>query len=126
MKADSFAGQTIVITGASSGIGQALARNLAREGARLALSDIDKDGLEVTARRCRADGALVRVDALDVTDRSAVLQYADAVVQDLGVVNQVYNNAGIAYFGSVLDSDFADIERVMDVDYWGVVNGTKA
>ncbi len=126
MRADSFTGQTIVITGASSGIGQALARNLARQGARLALSDIDKDGLEVTARRCRADGAPVRVDVLDVTDRSAVLQYADTVVQDLGVVHQIYNNAGIAYFGSVLDSDFADIERVMDVDYWGVVNGTKA
>src|SRR5690606_37272977 len=49
----------------------------------------------------------------------------EAVKQHFGKVNQIYNNAGIAYSGDVEVTDFKDIERVMDVDYWGVVNGTK-
>jgi NADP-dependent 3-hydroxy acid dehydrogenase YdfG len=68
----------------------------------------------------------VRSDRLDVSERESVLRYADAVVEHFGVVNQVYNNAGIAFSGSILESEFKDIERVLDVDYWGVVNGTKA
>ena len=55
-----------------------------------------------------------------------MLAYADDVVAHFGTVNQVYNNAGIAFTGDVEDSPFKDIERVMDVDFWGVVNGTKA
>ncbi|MEC3956869.1 SDR family NAD(P)-dependent oxidoreductase [Nocardia sp. CDC153] len=126
MSENVFADKTIVITGAGSGIGRALADRLAGHGARLALSDIDKDGLTETAERLRFRGVEVRADALDVTDRDAVLRYADTVAAEFGVVHQIYNNAGIAYFGSVLDSELEDIERVMNVDYWGVVYGTKA
>jgi len=67
----------------------------------------------------------VKADRLDVTEREAFELYADSVVEHFGKVNQVYNNAGIAYVGDVLVTPFKDIERVMDVDYWGVVNGTK-
>ena len=55
-----------------------------------------------------------------------MLAYTDAVVTHFGEVHQVYNNAGIAYHGDLEKSEFKDIERVMDVDFWGVVNGTKA
>ena len=122
----SFEGKVAVITGAGSGIGRALALNLAEKGTRLALSDIDADGLAETVRQARALGTDVKSDRLDVAEREAVLAYADAVVSHFGKVNQVYNNAGIAYNGKVEDSEFKDIERVIDIDFWGVVNGTKA
>jgi len=122
----SFEGKVAVITGAGSGIGRALALNLAKKGAKLALSDVDTDGLAETVRRAQALGAHVKSDRLDVAEREAVLAYADAVVAHFGTVNQVYNNAGIAYNGDVEKSEFKDIERIIDVDFWGVVNGTKA
>ncbi|MEU7628373.1 SDR family NAD(P)-dependent oxidoreductase [Nocardia sp. NPDC049220] len=121
-----FDNKVCVITGAGSGIGRALAENLARRGARLALSDIDTEGLAETARRCAERGAEVESDRLNVVEREAVLRYADAVQAHFGTVHQVYNNAGIAHHGEVIRSEFKDFERVMDVDFWGVVNGTKA
>lgn len=121
-----FAGKVAVITGAGSGIGRALALNLAAKGARLALSDIDTEGLAETARQAHALGAEVKSDRLNVAEREAVLAYADDVVAHYGVVHQVYNNAGITHNGDVEKSDFKDIERIIDVDFWGVVNGTKA
>ena len=123
---EGFAGKVAVVTGAGSGIGQALAIELARSGAKLAISDIDAAGLADTEQRLTAIGAQVRADRLDVTEREAFLAYADAVNEHFGKVNQIYNNAGIAFTGDVEISQFKDIERVMDVDFWGVVNGTKA
>jgi NADP-dependent 3-hydroxy acid dehydrogenase YdfG len=121
-----FAGKVAVITGAGSGIGQALAVELARSGAKLAISDIDTEGLAQTEERLKAVGTPVKADRLDVTEREALLAYADAINQHFGKVNQIYNNAGIAFTGDIEVSQFKDIERVMDVDFWGVVNGTKA
>ncbi|MBN3509821.1 MULTISPECIES: SDR family NAD(P)-dependent oxidoreductase [Mycobacteriaceae] len=123
---EGFAGKVAVVTGAGSGIGQALAIELGRSGAKLAISDVDTEGLAVTEERLKAIGAEVKTDRLDVTEREAFLLYADAVKEHFGKVNQIYNNAGIAFSGDVEVSQFKDIERVMDVDYWGVVNGTKA
>ncbi|KAF0846187.1 SDR family NAD(P)-dependent oxidoreductase [Nocardia caishijiensis] len=121
-----FTNKVCVITGAGSGIGRALAENLAKRGAKLALSDIDTEGLAETVRLCEALGAQVKSDRLNVAEREAFLVYADSVKQHFGVVHQVYNNAGIAYHGDVVKTEFKDIERIMDVDFWGVVNGTKA
>ncbi|WP_072687448.1 SDR family NAD(P)-dependent oxidoreductase [Rhodococcus marinonascens] len=121
-----FAGKIVVITGAGSGIGRALALNLAGQGAKLAISDVDAAGLDETTRRATALGAEVKSDYLDVTERDAVLAYADDVLIHFGRINQVYNNAGIAYHGDFEKSAFKDIEKIMDVDFWGVVNGTKA
>ncbi len=121
-----FAGKVAVVTGAGSGIGQALAVELGRSGASVAISDVDTEGLKVTEERLTAIGAPVKSDRIDVTEREAFLLYADEVKNHFGKVNQIYNNAGIAYSGDVDITPFKDIERVMDVDYWGVVNGTKA
>jgi NADP-dependent 3-hydroxy acid dehydrogenase YdfG len=121
-----FAGKVAVITGAGSGIGRALAVELAARGAALALSDVDTLGLEATAARCEARGATVMADRLDVTERAAVQAYAATVRSRYGVVNQVYNNAGIAFYGEVGRQSAKDVERVLDVNFWGVVNGTTA
>jgi NADP-dependent 3-hydroxy acid dehydrogenase YdfG len=123
---EGFAGKVAAVTGAGSGIGQALALELARSGASVAISDVDTEGLAQTEEQLNAIGASVRSDRLDVTEREAFQLYADQINAHFGTVNQIYNNAGIAYTGDVDISQFKDIERVMDVDFWGVVNGTKA
>jgi len=123
---EGFAGKVAVVTGAGSGIGQALAVELARSGAKVAISDVDMEGLAITEERLKAIGAPVKADRLDVTEREAFELYADAVKAHFGKINQIYNNAGIAYTGDVEVSSYKNIERVMDVDFWGVVNGTKA
>ena len=122
----SFTGKVAVVTGAASGIGRALSVELARRGARLAICDVDLEGLAETEALVRAAGAQVRSDPLDVSQRELVLTYADTVAEHFGAVNLVFNNAGIAFTGSVEQMAFKDIDRVMDVDFWGVVNGTKA
>jgi NADP-dependent 3-hydroxy acid dehydrogenase YdfG len=123
---EGFAGKVAAVTGAGSGIGQALALELGRSGASLAISDVDAEGLAQTEEQLKAIGAPVRSDRLDVTEREAFQIYADHINEHYGKVNQIYNNAGIAYTGDVDITAFKDIERVMDVDFWGVVNGTKA
>jgi NADP-dependent 3-hydroxy acid dehydrogenase YdfG len=123
---DGFAGKVAAVTGAGSGIGQALSLELGRSGASLAISDVDLEGLAKTEEQLKAIGAPVRSDRLDVTEREAFHVYADHVKEHFGKVNQIYNNAGIAYTGDVDITAYKDIERVMDVDFWGVVNGTKA
>ena len=126
VRMEGFAGKVCVVTGAGSGIGQALAVELGRSGAKLAISDVDTEGLAVTEERLKAIGAPVKADRLDVTEREAFELYAGAVKEHFGKVNQIYNNAGIAYSGDIEVSSYKDIERIMDVDFWGVVNGTKS
>ncbi|MEZ5212760.1 MULTISPECIES: SDR family NAD(P)-dependent oxidoreductase [unclassified Gordonia (in: high G+C Gram-positive bacteria)] len=123
-----FRDKVVVVTGAGSGIGRALAIDLARRGAKLAISDIDPDGLATTESLITeaAAGTQVHSQLLNVAEREAVLSYADTVAEHFGTVNAIFNNAGIAHHGDVEVMEFKDIERVMDIDYWGVVNGTKA
>ena len=119
-----LAGKVVVITGAGSGIGRALARAAANHGARLALSDIDAAGLAETVRLL-GPAALVRTDQLDVRDRVAMAAYAASVAAELGGVDVVINNAGVSVTGNLLEVGYPDIEWVLDVNFWGVVNGTK-
>ena len=121
-----FTGKVAVVTGAGSGIGRALSVELARRGAKLAICDVDTIGLAETEALVKAEGADVKADHLDVSQRELVLAYADGVAAHFGKVNLVFNNAGIAFTGNVEEMSFKDIDRVMDVDFWGVVSGTKA
>jgi NAD(P)-dependent dehydrogenase (short-subunit alcohol dehydrogenase family) len=115
--------KVVVITGAGSGIGRALAIQAARQGARIALSDVDDVGLAETARLSGA--RTVRTDHLDVRDRPAVATYAASVAAEFGTVNVVINNAGVALTGNIADISYADFEWIIDIDFWGVVHGTK-
>src|SRR4051812_7707259 len=118
--------KVVVISGAASGIGRALALDAGRRGATLALSDVDTAGLRQTGDLLReATGSVARLDELDVRDREAWRLYAASVAADLRQVNVVVNNAGIALSGDVEDMTYDQLELVMDVDFWGVVHGTK-
>ena len=118
--------KVVVITGAGSGIGRALALNLARRGSLLALSDVDEAGLAETVELARKAGVVqVRSDRLDVADRDAMGRYALDVVQQFGRVNVVVNNAGVALAGDFTDLEYNDIDWIVGVNLWGVVHGTK-
>ncbi|WP_020663346.1 SDR family NAD(P)-dependent oxidoreductase [Amycolatopsis benzoatilytica] len=121
-----FSGKVAVITGAGSGIGRALALELALHGARLELSDVDSEGLDGTVRQARERGALVRGHALDVADRAAVLAHAEDVAGEHGRVNLVVNNAGVALGATVEEMTFEDFDWLLGINLGGVVNGTKA
>jgi NAD(P)-dependent dehydrogenase (short-subunit alcohol dehydrogenase family) len=119
--------RVVVVTGAASGIGRALALDAARRGAVPAISDVDATGLEETAELVRStSGRQPHVDKLDVRDRSAWAEYAASVVADLGRADVIVNNAGVALSGDVDKVSQEQFELVVDVDFWGVVHGTKA
>lgn len=121
-----FDGKVAVITGAGSGIGRSLALELATRGAELALSDTDEVGLLETAGQCAARNAReVRTEKLDVSDREAMAAYAGAVAAELGRVNVVFNNAGVALHGDFEETSYDELERIMNVNFWGVVHGSK-
>jgi len=118
--------KVVVITGAGSGIGRALALDLARRGSLLALSDVDEAGLAETVAQAQEAGATqVKSDRLDVADRDAFGRYALDVVELFGRVNVVINNAGVALAGDFNDLEYTDIDWIVGVNFWGVVHGTK-
>ena len=121
-----FQGRVGAITGAGSGIGRAVATELARRGAEVALCDVDEAGLAETADRIQATGTRVSAQRVDVADRQAVEEWADKVAADHGKVNLIVNNAGVALGANVETMSYEDLEWLMGVNFWGVVHGTKA
>ncbi len=118
--------KVVVITGAGSGIGRALAVNLAGKGARLALSDVNEAGLgETVELALKAGSPDVHTARLDVADKAAFASYATEVAEHFGQVNVVINNAGVALAGDVTDLTYEDMEWIVGINFWGVVYGTK-
>ena len=113
-----------VVTGAASGIGRALAERLLQEGCALALSDIDEEGLRAFAAELSTDR--VTIHPLDVSDRQAVHNYAETVKATHGTAHLIINNAGVGHADSVEHLAYDDLEWVMNINFWGVVHGTKA
>ena len=119
-----FEGKVIAITGAGSGIGRALAQGLAGRGAVLALSDKDGDGLAETRRLL---GNLpASITTLDVTDTAALNGWIDAAVADFGKLDGIINNAGLSVVAPFADCPREDFDRVMAVNFTGVVEGCRA
>ncbi len=121
-----FRGRVAAITGASSGIGRALAIDLAGRGCHVAIADVDTEGLDVTASLARHAGVDISTRTLDVADRDGVHEWADEVVAEHGKVNLVFNNAGVALGATVDGMEYEDLDWLMGVNFWGVVHGTKA
>lgn len=118
------AGRTAVITGAGSGIGRAVAQRLSRAGSPVALVDWDEDGLEETVASLTGPSMHRK---LDVRDRQAQLAFAAEVADWAPApLGMVLNNAGVTVSNSVTGGSPEDDEWVMDVNFWGVVNGTRA
>jgi len=113
-----------VVTGAGSGIGRALTLELTDNGAHVAASDIDQEGLAKTQAACRP--GKVTTYQVDVADREAVLAHAEDVRRDLGPASMVFNNAGVDLMASVADMSWTDFDWLIGINIGGVVNGTKA
>ena len=121
-----FKNKVAAITGAASGMGRTLALELARRGCHLALSDVNEAGLRETAQMAERLGVKVTTQRLDVSDRSAMVAWADQVVADHGRVNLIFNNAGVA-LGALLENVKPEnFEWIMGINFWGVVWGTQA
>ena len=121
-----FDDKVVVITGAGSGIGRALALECARRGSLLAISDVDEAGLATTVDLVRNAGAReVHHARVDVSDRTAMATYAAEVATHFGRVNVVVNNAGVALAGDLTALDYDDMEWIVGINFWGVVHGTK-
>ncbi|HZD93450.1 MAG TPA: SDR family NAD(P)-dependent oxidoreductase [Candidatus Sulfotelmatobacter sp.] len=112
-----------VITGAGSGIGRALAQQLVKEGALVALGDVNAAGLEETRRLAGADHAKTYI--VDVSRAVEVERFAHQVEKDFGRVSLLVNNAGVALFGSFAEVTLEDMEWLIQINFWGVVYGCK-
>lgn len=121
-----FSGKLSVITGAASGIGQALAIKLAARGSDLALADIDESGLEVTREKLAGAGVSCTTHVVDVADRQAVDGFSRDVAGEHGRVNLLINNAGVTLVSTAEGVEYADFEWIMNINFWGVVYGTKS
>jgi NADP-dependent 3-hydroxy acid dehydrogenase YdfG len=118
--------KVVVITGAGSGIGRAVARNVAAKGALVAVSDWNEDGLAETVELLKNAGAReVKADRLDVSEREAFVAYARGVKEHFGRVNVIVNNAGVSHTGPITEMEYADFEWIVGINFWGVVHGTR-
>jgi len=112
-----------VVTGAGSGIGRALAVDLAGRGARLALADVNAAGLEETRQLLGAADAKTYI--VDVASASAVEEFAARVEEDFGRASLLINNAGVALFGTFAEISLADMDWLIRINFWGVIHGCK-
>ncbi|WP_394845877.1 SDR family oxidoreductase [Pendulispora brunnea] len=120
-QSSSLKDRVAVVTGASSGIGEATARKLAREGAAVALFARRKDRLESLAKTIREEGGHARVFAVDAKDRPGLAEAARVIAGELGVVDLVVNNAGVMLPAPFEAHHLDDFEQMIDVNITGAV-----
>ena len=118
--------QVIAITGASSGIGEATARLLAKSGARLVLGARRIDRLEHIAAEIASAGGTALPTALDVTDRASMKAFVDLAIERFGRIDVMINNAGVMYLAPFSDLRVDEWDRMIDVNVKGVLNGAAA
>jgi short-subunit dehydrogenase len=119
-----FTGQVVVITGAAHGLGEATAKAFAARGAKLALCDIDSDGLREVRSMLVAHGAEVMTGMVDVTQASQFEQFSERVYEEFGQVDVLVNNAGVVLAGRMEDMTLEDWEWIIGINMWGVIHGT--
>lgn len=114
-----------VVTGGASGIGREMCLYLAKEGAVVVVADIDAEGADEVARKCRVRGAAHALDLqTDVALRHDVENLVKRSVSEFGRIDLMINNAGIGLDGEFKDMTLEQWEKVMDIDFWGVLYGT--
>lgn len=118
----SLKGEVAAVTGGARGIGRATATALARAGMRVAIGDLDRELAEQAAAEIGGD---VLALELDVTDRASFAAFIDHVSERLGSLDVLVNNAGIMPLGRFADEDDATTRRIIDINLWGVIHGTK-
>jgi NAD(P)-dependent dehydrogenase (short-subunit alcohol dehydrogenase family) len=123
---ENFEGRGTVITGGANGIGFATAREFARRGARVMLADIDQSALDDAVENLCADGVDAHGVVCDVRKLDDVGHLADEAFRVFGDVHVVFNNAGIAYAGPIVETSNDDWRFVIDVDLWGPIHGVEA
>lgn len=121
-----FSERRIVITGAGSGLGRAIALCFARAGWRVAIADINANGMEETLAAVRQVGGSGLIQACNVTREEDWVRLRDRLQQDWGGVDVLVNNAGVAAAGSVVDSQMSDWQRLIDINLMGVVRGCRS
>jgi short-subunit dehydrogenase len=115
-----------VVMGSASGIGRALAIQLADQGCVLALADLDHEGLAAVAAQINAKSKGTTIHALDISNREQVYRFAADVIQSHGRIDILINCAGVAVLETIEDIGYDDFEWVMAVNFWGAVYTTKA
>jgi short-subunit dehydrogenase len=120
-------GAAAAVTGAASGIGRALAIELAARGCDLALADRDEAGLQtVAAEIAKAHSRKVSVHRVDVGERTGIADFATAAIAAHPSLNILINNAGVALLGNFHEIDQAEMEWLFNINFWGVVHSTRA
>jgi NAD(P)-dependent dehydrogenase (short-subunit alcohol dehydrogenase family) len=116
-------GKRVLVTGAGSGIGRAIALLAASRGADVVVCDVDAAGLAETEARAQGGAGSVLARTVDVADREQMRAFADAVHQDGGAVDLLVNNAGVGLAARALESELEDWDWIVSINLMGVVHG---
>ncbi len=118
-----FKDKVAVITGAGGGVGSALARQLADNGCHLALVDISEPALEKVSTALASTGVRISTHVVDITNRDQMAALPEVVLREHGKVNLLVNNAGITYQKSFATHTMDDWDRIVGINWWGVLYG---
>jgi short-subunit dehydrogenase len=124
-KAKKLRDQTIVITGASSGIGLATARMAAQRGARVVLTSRNEQDLRRAVEEIHSRGGRATYVVADVAEPAELDRVADAAVREFGGFDTWVNDAGVSIYGKLTEVPLADKKRLFETNFWGVVNGCR-